>query len=135
MCMLSANTHFCDTLCTDSIQPSSTSLWPQFMYYIIFLSMAQAHSIYGGNWGSMVWRGWVGFFGPFAWAQLIRATKWTRDTGSTSCSWRISCTQNFHHKRVFMLWLIVDQSFYPNLILLPYFLFQPKNTADPKLIS
>ena len=30
-------------------------------------------------------------FGPFAWAQPMCATKWARDTGSTSDSWNRSC--------------------------------------------
>ena len=44
-------------------------------------------------------------FKPFAWAQPICATKWARDTGSTSGSWNRSCIQNFHSKIVFMLWV------------------------------
>ena len=32
------DTHFCDTFSTSPIQPSPTSLWAQFMYYIIFYS-------------------------------------------------------------------------------------------------
>ena len=32
------DTHFHDKFCTNPIQPSSTSLWAQFMYYIIFYS-------------------------------------------------------------------------------------------------
>ena len=103
--------------------------------YFILLNMAQAHATYGeiervrfGGYELVP-------FGPFAWAQPVRAAKWARDVGSTLGSWRRSCTQNFHLKRAFMLWVIVAQSVCPNLILLPYFLFYPKNTADPKLIS
>ena len=60
-----------------------------------------------------MWFGGYGLvpFGPFAWAQPMRATKWARDTGSTSGSWRRSCIQNFHPKTAFMLWVIVAQSF------------------------
>ena len=45
------DTHFRDTFRTSLIQPSLTSLWTQFMYYILFilLSMAQAHVTYGRN--------------------------------------------------------------------------------------
>lgn len=46
MCVVvSVDTHFCDTFRTSPIQPSSTSLWTRFMYYILFilLSMTQAH--------------------------------------------------------------------------------------------
>ena len=53
MCARGANvdTQFRDTFSTSPIQPSPTSLWIQFMYYIIFiiLSMAQAHRLIGGN--------------------------------------------------------------------------------------
>lgn len=45
----------------------------------------------------------------------MRATKWARDTGSTSSSWRRSCIQSFHPKIAFMLWVTVAQSFYSNL--------------------
>ena len=38
MCARGANvdTHFRDTFSTRSIQPSLTTLWAQFMYYILF---------------------------------------------------------------------------------------------------
>ena len=64
-----------------------------------------------------VWFGGYGSFpfGPFAWAQPMCATKWARDTGSTSSSWRRSCIQNFHPKTAFMLCVTVAQSFCPNL--------------------
>ena len=52
--------------------------------------------------------------GPFAWAQHMCATKWARDTSSTSSSWKRSCTRNFHLETAFILWLIEAQSFYPN---------------------
>jgi len=42
------------------------------------------------------------------------ATKWVRDTSSTSSSWKRSCTRNLHLEIAFMLWLTVAQSFYPN---------------------
>ena len=42
-------------------------------------------------------------FGPFTLAQLMRATKWARDIGSTLRSWRRSYTQNFHLKRALIL--------------------------------
>ena len=71
--------------------------------YFILLSMTQAHATYGEI--EEVWFGGYGLvlFGPFAWAQLMHATKWARDTSSTSSLWRKSCTQNFHLKRAFML--------------------------------
>ena len=34
--MIVVDTHFHDTFSTSPIQPSPTSLWAQFMYYIIF---------------------------------------------------------------------------------------------------
>ena len=45
------DTHFHDTFRTSPIQPSSTSLWIRFIYYILFilLNMAQAHATYGRN--------------------------------------------------------------------------------------
>ena len=61
-------------------------------------------------------------FGPFVWAQPMRATKWARDTGSTSGSWRKSCIQNSHPKTAFMLWVTVTQ--------LPFFCL--KHKVDPK---
>ena len=45
----------------------------------------------------------------------MRATKWARDTCSTSGSWKRTCIQNFHHKTAFMLYVTVAQSFCPNL--------------------
>ena len=53
-------------------------------------------------------------FEHFAWVQPMRATKWVRDTGSISGSWRRSYIQNFHPKTAFMLWVTVAQSFCPN---------------------
>ena len=52
------DTHFRDSFRTNPIQPSSTSSWAQFMYYIIFyfLSMVQTHASYWENWESVVWR-------------------------------------------------------------------------------
>ena len=41
----------------------------------------------------------------------MHATKWTRDAGSTSGSWRRSYIQNFHPKTNFMLCVTVAQSF------------------------
>ena len=35
--MMVVDTHFCDTFFTSPIRPSLTSLWSQFMYYILFL--------------------------------------------------------------------------------------------------
>ena len=48
---VNVNTQFHDTFSTSPIQPSPTSLWVQFMYYIIFiiLSMAQAYVTYWGK--------------------------------------------------------------------------------------
>ena len=88
--------------------------------YFILLSMVQADVTYREI--EEVWFGRCGSvpFGPFAWAQSMRATKWARYTGSTSNSWRRSCIQNFHHKIAFMLWVTVAQSFYPN----PFFPFK-----------
>ena len=50
----------------------------------------------------------------------MRATKWVRDTSSTSSSWKRSCTQNFHPKRVFKLWLTVAQLFYSTIFCLKH---------------
>ena len=90
------------------------------IFYFIFLSMAQAHATYEEI--EEVWFGGYGSvpFGPFTWAQPIRATKWARDTGSTSGLWRRSCIQNFHPKIAFMLCVTVAQSFYSN----PFFSFK-----------
>ena len=65
--LLAIHTCFCDTFSTSPIQPSLTSLWTRFIYYIlfIFLSMAQAHVTIWENWGSVVWRVWVSFFWTF----------------------------------------------------------------------
>ena len=132
------DTYFCDTFSTSPIQLSPTSLWAQFMYYIIFYYfkhgpspcdlLGEIEEVWFGGYVSIPLR-------PFAWAQHIRATKWARDNGSTLGSWRRSYTQNFYPKTVFMLWVTMAQSFCPNLILLPYFLFHPKNTTGPKLIN
>ena len=103
------NTYFCDTFSTSPIQLSPTSLWAQFMYYIIFYYfkydpsscdlLGEIEEVWFGGYGSVP-------FEPFAWAQLMHATKWERDIGSTSGSWRRSCTWNFHLKTAFMLrWL------------------------------
>ena len=67
-------------------------------------------------------------FEPFAWAQPMRATKWERDIGSTSGSWRKSCTWNFHPKTAFMLWVTVAQLFC-------YTIFCLKHKADPKWLA
>ena len=67
-------------------------------------------------------------FEPFAWAQPMHATKWERDIGSTSGSWRKSCTWNFHPKTAFMLWVTVAQLFY-------YTIFCLKHRADPKWLA
>ena len=88
--------------------------------YFILLSMAQAHATYREI--EEVWFGGYGSvpFGPFTWAQPKRATKWAKDTGNTSGSWRRSCPQNFHPETAFMLWVTVVQSFCPN----PFFSFK-----------
>ena len=106
--------YFHDTFFTSPIQPSSISLWAQFMYCIIFYSfkhglspcnlLREIEEVWFRGYGSVP-------FGPFAWAQTMRTTKWVRDTGSTSGSWRRSCTQNFHLKRAFMLWVTVSLIF------------------------
>ena len=57
-------------------------------YHII---LTQAHAIYGGNWGSVVWRVWIDFFWTFYMIDFF-----------------------FHLKRVFMLWLTSAQNFYSN---------------------
>ena len=82
------------------------------IFYFILLSMAQAHM--------KVWFGGYELvpFGPFAWAQHMRATKWVKDTNSTSGSWRRSCTRNFHPKTAFILWLTMAQSFRLNAFFL-----------------
>ena len=38
------DTHFCDTFSTSLIQPSLTSLWAQFIYYILFYSFKHGPS-------------------------------------------------------------------------------------------
>ena len=38
------DTHFHDTFCISPIQPSSTSLWAQLMYYVIFYSFKHGPS-------------------------------------------------------------------------------------------
>ena len=106
------DTHFRDTFFISPIQPSPTSLWAQFMYYIIFyyfkydLSscdlLGEIEKVWFGGYGSVP-------FEPFAWAQLMHATKWERDIDSTSGSWRRSCTWKFHLKTAFMLWVTVAQ--------------------------
>ena len=83
------NTHFCLTFFTSLIQPSSTSLKTQFMYYIIFYYfkhgpipcdiLGEIDKMWFGGYGSVS-------FGLFALVQTMRATKWVRDTGSTSGS-------------------------------------------------
>ena len=40
------DTHFRDTFSTSPIQPSPTSLWAQFMYYILFYSFKHGPSLY-----------------------------------------------------------------------------------------
>ena len=110
-------THFRDTFSTSPIQPSPTSLWAQFMYFILFYSfkhspspcdlLGEIEEVWFGGYGSVP-------FGLFAWAQPMHATKWVRDTNSTSGSWKRSCIQNFHPKTVFMLWVTMAQSFCPN---------------------
>ena len=61
------DTHFRNTFRTNPIQTSPTFLWSQFMYYIIFYSFK--HDLIPcnlwGNWGSVVWRVWVGSFRTF----------------------------------------------------------------------
>ena len=76
-------------------------------YFILFKHgpslcdlLGEIEEVWFGGYGSVP-------FGPFAWAQPMRATKWARDTGSTSGSWNRSCIQNFHPKIVFMLWVTV----------------------------
>ena len=46
------DTHFCDIFSTSPIQPSPTSLWAQFMYYIIFYSFKHDPSPYD-LWGKL----------------------------------------------------------------------------------
>ena len=43
--LLIVDTHFHDTFSTSSIQPNPTSLWAQFMYYIIFFSFKHDPSL------------------------------------------------------------------------------------------
>ena len=44
MVFVIVDTHFRDTFCTNPIQPSSASLWAQFMYYIFFYSFKHGPS-------------------------------------------------------------------------------------------
>ena len=79
------DTHFRDTFSTSSTQSSPASLWAQFMYYIFILFFKHGSSpcdLLGEIEGA--WFGGYGPvpFGPFAWAQPMRATKWARDTSS-----------------------------------------------------
>ena len=109
------------TFFMSSIQSSPMALRAQFMYYIIFYSFKHGRSpcdIFGEI--EEVWFGGYELipFEPFAWAQHMHASKWAKDTGNTLGSWKKSYTYNFHPKIVFMLWLIVAQSFCPN----PFFL-------------
>ena len=113
------------------IQPSLTSLWALFMYYIIFYCfkydpsscnlLGEIEEMWFGGYGSIP-------FGLFVWAQHIRATKWVRDTGSTLGSWKRSCTQNFHPKTTFMLWVTVAQLFC-------YTIFCLKHITNPKWLA
>ena len=71
------------------------------LYFIFFKHgpspcdlLGEIEEVWFGGYGSVP-------FGPFAWAQPMRATKWARDIGSTSGSWNRSCIQNFHPK-IFM---------------------------------
>ena len=119
-CLKSVDIHFRDTFSTSLIQPSRTSLWAQFMYYIIFYSFKHDSSpcIILGEIEKVWFRGYESVpLGPFAWTQLMHATKWARDTSSTSGSWRRSCIQNVHPKIAFMLWVTVVQSFCHNPVL------------------
>ena len=61
----------------------------------------------------------------------MRATKWARDPGSTSGSWRRSCIQNFHPKTAFMLWVTVAQSFF----LIPFFPLKMVGSHWPTLAA
>ena len=108
------DTHFRDTFSMSPIQPISTSLWAQFVYYIIFYYFKHGPNPCGlFREIEGVWFEGYGLipFGPFAWAQHKCVTKWARDTGSTSGSSRRSCIQNFHFKRGFMLWVTVPLIF------------------------
>ena len=100
-------------------------------YFILFKHGPSPNNLLGEI--EEVWFGWYESvpFGPFAWAQRMRATKWARDTGSTSNSWRRSCIQNFHHKIAFMLWVTVAQSFYPN----PFFSLKMIGSYWPTLAA
>ena len=77
-----------------------------------------------------VWFGGYGLvrFESFTWAQPTSATKWARDASSTSSSWRRICTQNFHFKRVFILWFTVVQLFCSTVFCL-------KHIANPKWLA
>ena len=56
---------------THSLQARLNQVWPYYgldsytKLYFILSSMAQTHMIYGGNWGSVVWRVWVSSFQTF----------------------------------------------------------------------
>ena len=68
------DTHFRDTFRTSLIQLSRLlcGLNSCIIFYFILLSMVQAHVTYGGNWGSVVLRVWVGSFQTFcmSWAHV-----------------------------------------------------------------
>ena len=83
-----------------------------FLFYSFKYGSSQCN--YWRNWGSVVWRIWVNFLRTFCMSQTQACYQVGKDIGSTSSSWRRSCTLNFHPRRAFILWLIAAQSFCPN---------------------
>ena len=100
--------------------------------YFIILSIAQALATHGEI--EEVWFG--GYrsvpFGPFAWAQPMHATKWARDTGSTSGSWRRSCIQNFYPKTDCDPKVSVRTNFFPLKMVGSHW---PTSTASSHLVE
>ena len=99
-------THFLQTRFNQARLPCGLNSCIIF-YFILFKHgpspcdlLGEIEELCFGGYGSVPYR-------PFAWAQPMCATKWARDTGSTSSSWNRSCIQNFHPKIVFMLWVTV----------------------------
>jgi len=69
--MITIDTHFCDTFFTSSIQSSPTTLWAQFMYYILLYSFKHDPSPCDilGEIEEVWFEGYEsGFLRPFAWA-------------------------------------------------------------------
>ena len=83
-------THFLQTRFNQARLPCGLNSCIIF-YFILFKHGPSSCDLLGEI--EEVWFGGYGLvsFWPFAWAQPMRATKWARDTGSISGSWRRSC--------------------------------------------